>query len=96
MKTTTRQRGAKRRLTVALAHVQTASNQVEAAMADLSTVNGASRLYNQLREILNLTKLARHAVDMATDDAGLELDHEPTPQELRCGHGPDHGCGGTR
>lgn len=88
-----RQKSAFRRLEVAVVHLMNARGEVEAARRDLSSVIGAPS-----HELVDLTaKIERclRNIRMYAADAGAqcELDHDPTPQELRIGHGPHHGCG---
>lgn len=80
-----------RRVDVAIAHIEAALLEVANARADLSTVIGAPSLLHA-EQVLSRTQ---HALRMyaADDDARCDLDHDPTPAEVRRGHGRDHGCG---
>lgn len=89
----TRQKAALHRVNVAQRHLSRAVREIQAARADLSSVTGAPDvILARLEEVatVELSNLSRYAVDPR---ARRELDHEPTRQELRCGHGPRHGCG---
>jgi hypothetical protein len=92
-KVTDRHKAAKKRIDVAIAHLTTACEEVNWAAADLSRVKGATAPYQKLvKHHAGLAEAIR-MLDQAKYDGEWTLDHEPTPQELRCGHGPQHGCG---
>jgi hypothetical protein len=80
------------RVDVAFEHLENARREIEAACIDLATVKGAPRSVSVL---LNDARLTMHLLQMyaADPDSACELDHDPTPAELRRGHGPHHGCG---
>lgn len=93
MKIPPRQKAAFKRVDVASQHLANAIREIQAARADLSTVVGApSRPLSRLMETaLNEQRAIQlYAADV---DSRCELDHDPSPAELRCGHGPRHGCG---
>lgn len=95
-KLTDKQRAAKKRVDAAINHLFKAITEVNHAMADISRVNGATVPYRKLvklNEGLIESKLMLGQADFGTGKYQWELDHDPTPQELRCGHGPRHGCG---
>ena len=89
-----------KRVNVAMHHLVTAAEQVDAACCDISTIRSrqASSIYRELAKIsdrlqdLRRTLTTNHAIAIGTV-GDWELDHDPTQQELRCGHGPKHGCG---
>lgn len=91
-----RQKAAFKRVDAAAGHLANAIREIQAMRADLSVVVGApSRPLARLMEMaLNEKRaLELYAADV---DSKCELDHDPTPAELRCGHGPRHGCGKGR
>lgn len=90
-------KAAQKRALVVIAHLEKARAELDAACADLSSVVGASGVYNTIRKLSNGALEARRAVDREANDTFKKnpwfLDHEPSKQELHCGHGPKHGCG---
>ena len=97
----TLKKAAQKRAQVAVAHLLKARAELTAAQADLSSVVGASPICNALRKLTNEVDEARRKLDREANGAWAKdpwfLDHEPTKQELHCGHGPKHGCGkGTK
>lgn len=94
-----RMKAAFRRVDAAAQHVANVLREIQAARADLSSVVGAPSVtfvtLSRIAELANreLQMLAVYATDV---NAKCELDHDPSPQELRCGHGPQHGCGKGR
>lgn len=92
-KLTDKQKAAKKRLSVAIDHLFKANGEINRAMSDISRVNGASVPYRKLTKVFNDLGEAKLMLGQLEIDSKLEMDHDPTPQELRCGHGPQHGCG---
>ena len=88
-----RQKAANKRSLVAIQHLCKAAAEVQDAMADLSRVIGASEQYRKLTKVHADIVEARIMLDQALHIEAWTLDHDPTAQELRCGHGPKHGCG---
>lgn len=85
---------ARKRVDEAIRHLARALREANAAQADLSTVVGAPSLHpvsDEIRRTLN--RLAMHNLDPSSK---CELDHDPTPAELRRGHGRNHGCGNRK
>lgn len=83
-----------KRVEVAIGHLNAALVEVQAARADLSSVTGApslDRLATTIRDDIQAMRF--YAADV---DSTCHLDHDPTPQELRHGHGRHHGCGRVR
>lgn len=95
VKLTNKQRAAKQRFKVAIAHVLKAENELRDACADISTIEGAMDLYKLVKgTFFNAGVARRKLTDAMDDDRNMpDVDHEPTPQEVHCGHGPKHGCG---
>lgn len=93
-------KAAQKRALVAVAHLVKARVELNAAQADLSSVVGASPICNMLRKLTNEVDEARRKLDREANGSYAKdpwfLDHEPTKQELHCGHGPKHGCGRGR
>lgn len=86
-----RVKAAFKRVDVANRHLTNAIREIQAARADLSTVVGAPSLSRFMEMALNeLRALQLYAADV---NSKCELDHDPSTAELRCGHGPRHGCG---
>jgi hypothetical protein len=90
-KTLLRHEAALKRVEVAVRHLKNARDEIVAAQADLSTVVGVPT-YDLILSITQIDRCLRiiHADGI---DVKREIDHDPTPQELHCGHGPSHGCG---
>ncbi len=94
-----REKAALKRAKVAIAHLEKARVELDAACADLSSVIGSSPVYNAIRKLSNGVLEARRDLDSeanghrAKNAKAWTLDHDPTKQELHCGHGPLHGCG---
>ena len=88
-----RTKAAFRRVDVAFQHLANALREIQAARADLSSVIGAPQV--RLDRLMETTLDAQRMLQLyaADVDSKCELDHDPTLQELRCGHGPRHGCG---
>lgn len=101
MKLTNKQKAAKKRIQVAISHLEKVRVELDAACADLSTVmgGGAFQSFNMIKKLSMSTIDVRRELNFELNDIDnkgatpWQLDHEPTPQELRCGHGPMHGCG---
>jgi hypothetical protein len=90
-------KAAVKRALVAAAHLEKARAELNAAQADLSSVVGASPICSALRKLTveveeARRKISREAAGSYAKDPWF-LDHEPSKQELHCGHGPKHGCG---
>ncbi len=80
-----------KRVDVAFQHLTNAIREIAAARADLSSVVGAPSV--TLERLYEMARKEAHLLQMyALDNTKCELDHEPTPAELRRGHGPNHGC----
>lgn len=93
-----RTKAAQQRVRVAIGHLEKARAQLDDACTDLSTVQGAAREYDTIRKLSIATLNARRSLDENAHAAMVSpkpwtLDHKPTEQEERCGHGPKHGCG---
>lgn len=90
-------KAAQKRAKVAINHLEKARAELDAACADLSSVVGANPIYNTIRKLSNQIVETRRKLDREANGAYIKepwfLDHEPTKQELHCGHGPRHGCG---
>lgn len=82
---------AHKRVEVAIDHLSAALVEVNAARADLSTVTGAPSLVRLANTVAAGVRTLRFYANVR--DSRCELDHDPTTQELRRGHGPHHGCG---
>ena len=101
MNLTNKQKAAKKRIEVAIAHLEKARTELDAACADLSSCEGggAFQAFNAIKKLSMSALDARRELNFELRDidnkggSPWKLDHEPTPQELRCGHGPQHGCG---
>lgn len=93
----TLKKAAQKRALVAIAHLEKARIELDAACADISSVVGASPMFNVIRKLSNGVLEARRKLDREQNGAYSKdpwfLDHEPSKQELNCGHGPKHGCG---
>lgn len=90
-----RQKAAKKRLGVAIDHLFRAAGELNHAMADLSTIVGLKGKYRALQHVFDDLQEVKLSLGEAqhNDENPYEIDHDPTPQELKCGHGPKHGCG---
>lgn len=90
-------KAAQKRAVVAVAHLEKARAELDAACSDISSVVGASAMFNVIRKLSNGVLEARRKLEREANGAWAKdpwfLDHEPTKQELHCGHGPKHGCG---
>lgn len=92
-KLTNKQKAAKKRLGVAIDHLFRANKEINDALADISRVTGASAAYRKIKHCFDDLGDAKLMLGQALHDEEFELDHEPNEYELRCGHGPKHGCG---
>ena len=109
---TPQERAAYKRIDVAIKHLEEARTALDAACADLSSVIGAGPAHNRIRKLSNMAIEIRRDLDDERHVASVirrdldddvrsrvrlwSLDHDPSPQELRCGHGLRHGCGKGR
>jgi len=94
---TDREKAAKKRIKVAIMHLEKARAELDAACSDISSLTGATASFTVIRKLSLDTVEARRVLNYELDGSGPKkpwvLDHDPTPQELHCGHGPKHGCG---
>lgn len=98
-KATPRTAAARKRCEVAILHLDRAASDLLAACSDLSSVMGANNSYSAIHTLTRRVLNERRALESYVNDPGemqLELDHDPSAQELIRGHGPNHGCGNGR